>query len=66
MRPLVYEPKPVAAEPNIIIKGDRIIRRRKRKNEGQMSILEYEFARDSDWTKERLYELSKLTGLSEG
>jgi len=31
-----------------------------------MKILEYEFARDSDWTKERLYELSRKTGLVEG
>jgi hypothetical protein len=31
-----------------------------------MKILEYEFARDPEWTKERLFELSKLTGLSEG
>ena len=31
-----------------------------------MKVLEYEFARDPDWSKERLYDLSKLTGLSEG
>jgi Homeodomain len=53
-------------EPNILIKGDRVIRRRKRKNSEQMRVLEYEFARDREWTKERLFDLSRLTGLSEG
>lgn len=66
VRPLILEQQPIAAEPNIIIKGDRVIRRRKRKNNEQMRVLEYEFARDPEWTKERLYELSRLTGLSEG
>jgi hypothetical protein len=31
-----------------------------------MKVLEYEFARDPEWTKDRLYELSRMTGLSEG
>lgn len=66
VRPLILEPAQPRPEPNIIIKGDRVIRRRKRKDPAQMKILEYEFARDSEWSKERLYELSKLTGLSEG
>jgi hypothetical protein len=31
-----------------------------------MEMLAEEFVKDPDWTKERLYELSVLTGLSEG
>jgi len=63
-RPLLPRPPPDPAL--VFIKGDRVIRRRKRKNTEQMKVLEYEFARDPEWTKERLAELSRMTGLSEG
>lgn len=43
-----------------------MIRRRKRKSRGQMDMLAEEFAKDGgEWSKEKLYELSLLTGLSE-
>ena len=45
--------------------GERIIRRRKRKNRDQMDLLAVEFDKNPDWSKERLFELSELTGLSE-
>jgi hypothetical protein len=68
VRPLILEQHQnrQAEAISMIVKGERVIRRRKRKNNDQMKVLEYEFARDADWTKERLFDLSKLTGLSEG
>ena len=46
-------------------KGEKIIKRRKRKSRTQMDFLAREFERDPEWTKERLLELSRQTGLSE-
>ena len=44
---------------------ERLIRRRKRKTHDQMELLEREFNKDQEWSKKRLAELHKLTGLSE-
>jgi hypothetical protein len=51
--------------PTHLPNGERIIRRRKRKNKDQMQLLALEFDKNPVWTKERLFELSELTGLSE-
>ncbi len=40
-------------------KGEKIIKRRKRKSRTQMDFLAREFERDPEWTKERLLELSR-------
>jgi hypothetical protein len=55
------------APPRLSESGNRLVRRRKRKNLEQMAFLAAQFHLDNgDWTKERLAFLSKQTGLSEG
>ncbi len=44
---------------------ERIIRKRKRKNNDQLKTLMREFDRNPNWSKETLLEVSKKTGLSE-
>lgn len=57
--------KPRETLPTHLPNGERIIRRRKRKNREQMQLLAVEFDKNPEWSKERLHELSELTGLSE-
>lgn len=45
---------------------ERIIRKRKRKNADQLECLNNQFDSDPHWSKERLAEISHLTGLNEG
>jgi hypothetical protein len=47
-------------------KKNESIHRRKRKNKDQIKILENEFEKDANWSREKMAYLSMKIGLSEG
>ena len=41
------------------------LKKRKRKSSGQIKVLKAELDRQSNWSKEKIVEMSELTGLSQ-